>query len=485
MKEVIVIGSGYGGLAAAALLQKSGFSVTAFEAHTAAGGCASSYKRKEFIFDVGATTLSGVRDDRPLGMLFKILEIKPEMMKIDPGVIIKTGGNEIYRHAQNEKWIDHAVAVFGSENQRKFWNRIYYTENSAWEFVFKNPAMPPRNFRDLIKLINFANLRNAGLIKELFTPMQSHLEKYGLMNPAFLKFLNEQLLITSQNNIADTPFISAAMGLAYSSETYYPYGGMMRPAELILDKFISLGGEFRKKEKVISLRRKGNYYELLTAKGNSYSTERVVSNIPIWNMAEITEGEIQKYYLGKASHFRKAWGAFVINFAVESGEHLPSPYYQVHLKEKIPCCHGNSMFVSFSMHDDLRRAPAGWKTVTISIHTDTDNWYGLSESEAGKRKDAAVRKLIEEFDKAFEFLKDKPKLFLLPGTPNTFEFYTHRKNGMVGGIPHSIRNSFLRMPGSVTPFENLFMVGDTVFPGQGTPAVVLGAINLAKNLGIL
>ena len=66
----IVIGAGYGGIAAASLLQKRGFSVTLLEAHSLIGGCASYFKRKNFLFDVGATTFSGILSHQPLGKLF-------------------------------------------------------------------------------------------------------------------------------------------------------------------------------------------------------------------------------------------------------------------------------------------------------------------------------------------------------------------------------------------------------------------------------
>ena len=53
MYDYIVIGAGYGGLVSAALLQKNGFKVLLIEAHKYIGGCASYYKRKNFLFDVG------------------------------------------------------------------------------------------------------------------------------------------------------------------------------------------------------------------------------------------------------------------------------------------------------------------------------------------------------------------------------------------------------------------------------------------------
>ena len=74
--DYIIIGAGLAGLAIAALLARDGYRVKLLEAHTVSGGCASYFKRKDFIFDVGATTLSGLQSSQPLGKLIKELDLQ-------------------------------------------------------------------------------------------------------------------------------------------------------------------------------------------------------------------------------------------------------------------------------------------------------------------------------------------------------------------------------------------------------------------------
>lgn len=55
--DVIVIGSGIGGLTAGATLAKAGRRVLVLEQHDQAGGCCHTYIEKGFEFDVGKTNV--------------------------------------------------------------------------------------------------------------------------------------------------------------------------------------------------------------------------------------------------------------------------------------------------------------------------------------------------------------------------------------------------------------------------------------------
>ena len=87
--------------------------------------------------------------------------------------------------------------------------------------------------------------------------------------------------------------------------------------------------------------------------------------------------------------------------------------------------------------------------------------------------------MIGDFQNRFTPLEIK---HLTSGTPQTFESYTGRPMGMVGGLPLLYGQGpweFL-LP-EVAP-ERVFRVGDTVFPGQGWVGVVAGALNLHEML---
>jgi phytoene dehydrogenase-like protein len=67
-------------------------------------------------------------------------------------------------------------------------------------------------------------------------------------------------------------------------------------------------------------------------------------------------------------------------------------------------------------------------------------------------------------------------------TPRTWYEATRRKLGMVGGLAQSPAVFGASAITHASPIENLFLVGDTVFPGPGIAAVSSCALTLADHL---
>lgn len=73
--DVVVIGAGLGGLAAAAALARDGFSVLLVERHSEAGGYASSFRRKAFVFEVSLHLMDAIGPGEPGRELLESLGI--------------------------------------------------------------------------------------------------------------------------------------------------------------------------------------------------------------------------------------------------------------------------------------------------------------------------------------------------------------------------------------------------------------------------
>ncbi|MEM9246664.1 MAG: NAD(P)-binding protein, partial [Cyanobacteria bacterium P01_F01_bin.153] len=139
-KSVVIIGAGIGGLTAGALLAKRGYKVDIFDLGIVPGGCASTFKRRGFTFDVGATQVAGLE---PGGIHYRIFEELgiplPEAAPCDPACAVFLPGESepISVWRDPDKWRAERQRQFpGSE---PFWNTLNLLFRRSWEFQERDP----------------------------------------------------------------------------------------------------------------------------------------------------------------------------------------------------------------------------------------------------------------------------------------------------------------------------------------------------------
>lgn len=481
--DVLVLGAGYAGLTAAALLAAEGKSVTLLESHATLGGCASFYREGAMTFDVGATTFSGVEPHQPAGRVFAHLGIKPDLVQQDPGMIIRMDGFEIVRHADPATWIETMAQTFPSGDQRGFWSMLYDIEARSWDLVRDRSYLPPATARDWLRMLNPANLSALPLVPGLIRPVEHLLRRFGLhTDPQFRRFINEQLLISTQQQATHAPYLPGALGLTYPSSTWYPVGGMYRPALLLMRTITQRGGAVKFRRSVTSIQQVNGAWQVTTANGETYRAATVVSSIPIWNMVGLTQGPVRSWMQRHADNNGTIWSAVTLYLGVEGRPALPTAYYQIHVDTPLPHCASDSVFVTVSRPDDDEKAPPGVSTVTVSTHARWTDWQDLSRERYDEQRATVTAAILGVLERQLPEIGLLPRIHVGAGTPRTWITYTQRHGGYVGGIPHDIRRPMLLLPPNQTPFAGLYMVGDSVFPGQGTPAVMLGAWNTIERI---
>ncbi|RMG57261.1 MAG: FAD-dependent oxidoreductase, partial [Bacteroidetes bacterium] len=146
----LVIGSGMAGLSTAALLARDGFQVTVLEQNWLPGGCSSSYPRKGYTFESGATTLVGLDPQMPLRHLLDETGIEiPAWSLATPMQVRLDDGTLLTRYQDLEAWIAEAERVFGPEGQRAFWTYCYEVSRFVWETSLRQRHFPPSSLGDL------------------------------------------------------------------------------------------------------------------------------------------------------------------------------------------------------------------------------------------------------------------------------------------------------------------------------------------------
>ena len=485
--DYIVIGAGASGLAFSALMEKKGYSVLLLEAHSLPGGCASYFERNGYTFDAGATTLSGLLPNRPMEKLLRKLDLKNDLQikKIDPGIISIIGDKQIKRYANKEKWLLELKSHFPEMNHEKFWNVIFSIDQKGWVISSIFNKVPLRNTNALFSFLKPQLFLALSLLPSLFLSVQRQLNKILRNNQSknvqnLQSLIDELLFITAQNNASDTPLLMGAMGLSYPEDTAYAFGGMKTVMNALAKKCSNLN--YRQKVNKIRLPyeiKNQPYFEVET-QNKIWRSHKVVSTLPFSNHESLF---CDPTFFKQKTHAllspEESWSAFMLYFTIPSS-YRESLYYQIHCPT-IPECETKSFFVSLSHHEDIERSHHQRQTVTISTHTKISPWENLPKDIYEKKKNEVANFILEHFKKHFQLNGDDIQ-HLLTGTSKTFKRYTHRHHGLVGGIPHSLRRNLINVITSSSPHKDLYMIGDTQFPGQGIAAVVLGAMNLADQL---
>lgn len=480
--DYIIIGAGAAGLSFAALMEKRGYKVAVLEAHALPGGCSSFFERDGYIFDAGATTLSGLKEGRPLQRLMAELNLNLELKAIDPGIVSLIGNKKVRRFKNFEKWIDELSTNFPDINHHKLWQDLNDIESYGWELSSQFKNIPLRSLKSLSP---FLTLKLATAIKaapNLFRSVENELNKLAVNDHDYLRMIDELLFITSQNNMKDTPLLMGAMGLNYPEDTSYAMGGMKAFSEALASKCSSLFFK-HKVQKIIPIKNGLNGFEVVTTHGH-FKSKNVVSTIPIWNHLSLFDDRKGRDFFARDQlpDSENCWSAFMIYLTIPLDEKRESLYYQIHCSD-IPNCHTKSFFVSISHPEDKTRSINGRQVVTISTHTKASEWLDWQKNKAHYqiKKNETKDYILNLFKEKFR-LDDNDLQNVMTGSPGTFVRYTKRYSGLVGGIPHSLKRNPIDFIFARSPYKNFYMIGDTQFPGQGIAAVILGAFNLADYL---
>jgi len=145
----------------------------------------------------------------------------------------------------------------------------------------------------------------------------------------------------------------------------------------------------------------------------------------------------------------------------------PALHHQVHHDS------GGSIFLSESEVGDHLRSPAGFRVASVSSHTPT---VGFSNVNKQKWAESAIN-LLEKRG----LLNSAHLIYSHVSAPADWTSWTGRSWGFVGGYPQFRHIKPWQMMGA-NPLKNMYLCGDSVYPGQGIPGVALSGRNAALRI---
>jgi C-3',4' desaturase CrtD len=496
-KKITVIGAGIGGLTAGALLAKRGYDVTVYERASIVGGCASTFKRKGFTFDVGATQVAGLEAGGIHHRIFKELGIAlPAATLCNPScaVFLPDESEPINIWSDREKWAMERQKQF--PNSEPFWQLLNVLFQASWEFQARDPVLPPRNLWDLQQLI--AALRPNTLITVPFALMTvgDALRLCGCYGDKRLKtFLDLQLKLYSQVDADRTALLYAATALAVSQEPqglYHLQGSMQVLSDRLVEGLVKHGGKLSLRHSVAKIHTEAGKVIGVTIKneknGETWQeeTDEVVANLTVQNLVDLTEQKSSNLffdlYQKRIDSLEMPSGAFVIYLGVDISaipENCP-PHLQFLYDYDGTIGENNSLFVSVSKQGD-GRAPTGKATIVASSFTEASQWFEGEQEDYDRLKEKYTQEAIDRLSQYFK-LTSETILHQEAGTPRTFARYTGRQWGIVGGVGQRISTFGPFGIATRTPVKGLWLVGDSAHPGEGTAGVSYSALTVTRQI---
>ena len=491
--RVVVVGAGIGGLTAGALLAKDGHQVTVFDRAIAPGGCASTFQRRGFTFDVGATQVAGLEPGGIHHRIFQTLDIElPKSTYCDPACAVFLPGEtepiNVWR--DRDKWRAERQRQFpGSE---PFWNLLNKLFEASWRFQGRDPVLPPRNVWDLWQLVSAVRPDTLITVPFALMTVADALKLYGLYGNKRLKtFLDLQLKLYSQVGTDETALLYAATALAVSQAPqglFHLQGSMQVLSDRLVAGLEKYGGKLLMRHGVEKIQTESGRVTGVTVRNQktdeirTEAADEVVANVTAQDLVGLTDDKLLSGYQKRVKKLPQPSGAFVVYLGVKR-EAIPpdcSPHLQFLYDRDEIIGENNSLFVSVSKPGD-GRAPEGQATLIASSFTDADLWWQGDKQDYKQIKQQYIQEATARLGEYFD-LTPENTIYTEAATPRTFAHYTARDKGIVGGLGQRISTFGPFGFANRTPVKHLWLVGDSTHPGEGTAGVSYSALTVTRQI---
>ena len=485
MKRAIVIGAGFGGLAAAVRLRARGYEVRILEGTDQAGGRASRFTRDGHVFDAGPTVITA---PYLLHELFELLGADSrdyfELLPVDPFYQIRyTDGSTFDYVGDEERLIENIRKlspgdVDGYRRLAEHARRIFDVGYTALaDQPFHNPA---DMLRILPKMLALENYRS----------VYSLVSKY-IKDERLRQAFSFEPLLVGGNPMTITSIYLLIHWLERKWGVHFARGG----TGAIIDGLTRLlqekdvGIEYNAPVARIEAS-DSRVREVVTEDGRRFAADVVVANAdPVKIYGMIDEAHRPRHRDRRLKGLKASMGLFVLYFGTDRVypdlvHHtiLLGPRYGELLKDifkRRTLAEDFSLYLHAPTRTDPSLAPPGRDTFYV-LSPVPNNLSGIDWAVEGPRYEAAILESLERTVMPNVRQHVTTKFHV---TPDYFEHTMRSTHGAGFGLePRLTQSAYFRIHNRSPDLENLFFVGASTHPGAGVPGVLSSAKVLERVL---
>lgn len=480
--DVVIIGSGLGGLVSSIILAKEGYSVCVLEKNNQFGGNLQTFVRDKTIFDTGIHYIGGLDKGQNLYNYFKYIgiidDLKLKKMDEDAYDIISFDDDEQeYPHAQGyDNFVKQLVKFFPEEeeNLKAYCNKLVETCDS---FPLYNLQNRQEGYDSAILSVNAKQY-----IDEL---TQNEKLRAVLAGSNFLYAGIEE----------KSPFYVHALSVnSYMQSSWRCVNGGSQITKQLIKQLKRYGGETYKYKEVVGFGFDGD--ELVSAKiktGEEVFGDIFISNIELkTTLKMIGENRFRKSYYSRIQNLENVGSAFslYIVFKPETFKYMNHNYY--HFKDskrvwKTMECTEESWPEGYMASMNVSGKQGEWADsmtlITFMDFNEVKQWEhthnttaeefdrGEAYKEFKKRK---TEQFLKEVEKKFPGIRDCIKS-VHTSTPLSYRDYIGGQNGNLYGYVKDSNNPMKTFISAKTKLKNLYLTGQSINM-HGVLGVTIGAV---------
>ena len=496
--NTVVIGGGLAGLTAGATLAKFGKKVLLIEQHYKPGGCATTFKRGDFIIEVGLHEMSGLTDNGTIRNIFKMLEVDknvefqqvPEFYAVlsDKGDFVFPHGFSAAIKALSDKYPEDEKGI------RRFFKLIAGIRREGTNL----PGTPWR--RKLIYPL--MPLLYPNLVEASRHTVGSWLDKY---------ITNENLKLDLVAHIAywgDDPYTLSMFyfGMPFSGFVenggHFIKGGSQQLSSYLAAYIEQNGGTVllgKKVEKIVTHNGRVTGVTFCDSFNNqlepiTISCDNVVANCAIPLVSDLLDNpyaaslkqkissktnscSLLSVYLGFKTNLEAFGVKYYSNFIQGDGVKTLKDVKPNHLGA---WSKRSFIFVDYGK-TDAQLAPQNKSVGSICAVDYLKNWTGLSEAEYKAKKEEVAQILLQRLEKQFPGIQDSIEYYEV-ATPKTIQRYTSNPSGSVYGYAQTLDQSGMKRLRNNFLIPNLYFASAWAFPGGGFEGSIMAGFLAALQM---
>ncbi len=492
--DVVVIGSGIGGLCCAALLAHYGKKVTVCESHTLLGGAAHGFEREGHYFDSGPSLYSGLSyspSPNPLRQVLDIIDEDVTWANYDTwGCRLPEGDFDTSVGA--DQFCEVLQNLRGPEAVAE-WRELQRVMQPLASAAVALPTAAVRfdwgAFRTAAPFVPKLLKHSLNTLK-LTGPFSRIMD--GVITDPFARNWLDMLcfllsgLPASGTSTAEVAFMFADW-YRPNVQLDYPMGGSAALVEALARGITKHGGKLKTGSHVSLITTEdGRATGVTLRSGERIEAQTVVSNASVWDTLKLVpDGALPPKFVEARSQTPPCESFMHLHLAIEA-QGLPADlachYIVVDSWDKGVDAPQNLVLISIPSVLDPTLAPAGKHTLHVYTPGSEpyEPWKGMDRgSEAyAAQKQARSQVMWRALERVIPDIRQRTTL-TLTGTPLTHERYLRRHQGSYGPAIQAGKALF---PGPLTPIKGLLCCGDSTFPGIGLPAVAASGMIAAHTL---